>query len=767
MVIQIDKQMLFKEALENGINLFTGAGFSKLPDPNGKLLPDAPDLSSEICERFNVSSSYSSDLERISNIVNIRSKQQFQKYLREKYTVSTYNPLYNVLNKLTIKSYITTNIDNIIQCVIDDSDKYYLNNISIYGATKRSHISIPYIPLHGEVKNLNSNLYFGKNELANVDNDNKDLFDVMHSKLLEAPTLFWGYGFHDNAIERTIVKILEEPKHNIWIQCMPGSKNIQYFRDLGCYIIEASTEDLFLWIKNEFEQTLPTAKFDYKLSGLERYVVPLINKLETVSLQDYFLTAKTHWYCILSKYPYETKNVNDIYEVSLSSKNVFVLAIPFAGKTTMMMQLSAKMHADIKLILSDLNLELAKLVVNKLDGQEAVIFVDDCCEDIEGIKYLMMQPSLRVIGFTDDFVFESSKHIIEGLKYEKIYVSELEIEEAQHIYQYIPSAIKSDEFKYKEKQSEKFSMLEMMSLNIKGILSRERVLTLLRKIENTSDEVFEVVAIASYLATNNSVLSTDILFSYFGITNYEKVKGIIKSAGGFLSELDVSILPDMIDQDYFAIRSKLFSHFAIQILRTNFREKFGNIIEKFTYNVTPFKIYKYYVFKRSAYDAYTFYKLFGNEAHDLYKHIYKLESSPYTLQQWALYKAYNGAYKEAFSDIDRAINEYPNNFSIKNTRAIILFEANKDTKSEIALNGMAEAMETLNQCYSSDKRKAYHARKYAEFAIFLDEEWGEDKYLGQAKEWLEDIIAKGESKSYPIKSLLNKLRERKLRWDHK
>ena len=52
MSILIDKPLLFKEALKTGINLFTGAGFSKFPDLFGLQLPDASELCEEICDKF-------------------------------------------------------------------------------------------------------------------------------------------------------------------------------------------------------------------------------------------------------------------------------------------------------------------------------------------------------------------------------------------------------------------------------------------------------------------------------------------------------------------------------------------------------------------------------------------------------------------------------------------------------------------------------------------------------------------------------------------
>lgn len=91
MAIQIDKIEMFKEALSTGINLFTGAGFSKLPDATGNTLPDASELCGEICHNFSISATYTNDLERLSNIVNLRAKTQFQEYLRKKYTVTSYN----------------------------------------------------------------------------------------------------------------------------------------------------------------------------------------------------------------------------------------------------------------------------------------------------------------------------------------------------------------------------------------------------------------------------------------------------------------------------------------------------------------------------------------------------------------------------------------------------------------------------------------------------------------------------------------------------
>lgn len=759
MSIKIDKPEMFKEMLSTGINLFTGAGFSKLPDSNGNVLPDATDLCTEICKEFSILETYSNDLERLSNIINLRAKQQFQNYLRSKYTVSSYNSLYDSLNLISINSFITTNIDNIIQCVMDQSSIFSLHNIVEYGATKKNKSIIPFIPLHGNVKDLNSHLYFGKSELANVDDDNKELFHTMHSKLLEAPTLFWGYGFHDTAIERTISKLLEKNKHSIWIQCLPGNENISYFRDLGCYIIEGTTEELLIWIRENSKETHQQTSDFENLETLKNYIIPSRNQIETVSLEDYYVGGCTHWYCILSGYPYETKSVNTLYENILLSKNIIAIGIPFSGKTTTMMQLAAKVNADIKLVISDISLTEAQRIINVLGSKDAFIFIDNCCDDANITKLFMQQPNLKVIGFSDDYIFESSKHLFEPINYKRIEIGELEIGEAQRVFENIPPVLQKDTFSYKDSAEEKFAMLEMISKNVRGVLSKERVRNLLARLFSTSIDGFKIIALAVYLVHNKSALNTDVLCSFFDTTDYSKLTSLLTATQGYLNEVDVELLPDEFDQNYYNIRSVLFSHLAFGVLTDSFKTEFSDVIKRFILSVPPYKIYRYYIFKRSAYDARLFKSLFGEGAHMLYEHISRFDDSAYTLQQWALYKAYLGDYSGAFSDIDKAINISRNNFSIRNSRAIILFEANKNQRTKIAEEGIAEAMDILQQCFASDKRKVYHAQKYAEYSLFLAKEWENVNYISQAKDWLESIIETKESTSRGTKQLLKELNE--------
>ena len=166
-----------------------------------------------------------------------------------------------------------------------------------------------------------------------------------------------------------------------------------------------------------------------------------------------------------------------------------------------MMQFAIKSKEDIKLIVSDTTPSEAQRIINVLKGQNALIFVDNCCDDANVIKLFMQQPNIRVVGFCDDYSFESSKHLFDGIIYLRIETSEISIDDAQHIYEKIPVNLRTEDFSYKTHESEKVSMLEMISLNVKGVLSKNRIREVLNRVHDVSNEAFQ-----SYFTCNISYL---------------------------------------------------------------------------------------------------------------------------------------------------------------------------------------------------------------------------------------------------------------------
>ena len=90
---------------------------------------------------------------------------------------------------------------------------------------------------------------------------------------------------------------------------------------------------------------------------------------------------------------------------------------------------------------------------------------------------------------------------------------------------------------------------------------------------------------------------------------------------------------------------------------------------------------------------------------------------------------------------------------------LILFEANKNKDDVNALTGLHDAMKTLEKCYLLNKKKFYHAKKYAEFALYLAKVKNIKDYIEQAIKWLEDDSMYDNTTGANRKDLLKKLKQ--------
>lgn len=762
MQIRIDREDLFREKILSGINFFTGAGFSCLPDDEDYKLPVVAELCPEICKKFDLPyDTFGNDLETISALAD---GNELQEFLRSKFKVKKINIKYLLLNRISILSFITTNIDNIVHLAIEAGNRYYLKSITYYGAHRREHAEICYIPLHGEVMNQEKPLYFGKFDLATADQSNSDLFQLATQKLRSTPTLFWGYGFHDGGVLRTIKKLLEYGPQDIWIQCRESDKKqIALFESLGCNIIVADTAQLFDWIE-ENTQEIQTKKEIVSLTEnnkLKPYFIPTINQIPAVQAKDYFINGITQWYSIFAQQAVELDLVNDAYNNCISNKNTIIIGTDFSGKTTSLMQLALKVDVQNKLFVSNLTPEKSTFIINNIKGIDVTIFVDNCETDMIAYKMIAQTENIRTIATATDYTFEASKHLLEGVNFKMMFIKDFTKEQARRFYNAIDDSIRKDIFVYKDDDSEKFSILEMMLKNIANSLGRNKIKELLIKVLNTSIDAFETVSLTVYLSGNQSALSTDILISYFNCSTYEETQMYVNDANGLLRELDVSVDHCDDDQDYYDVRSKLFLYHAKKILTEDngLKEAYSKVISKFLKNISPYKIYQYHLFRRSAYDAKLYHTLFGKDANSIYESLYEYDHNPYTLQQWALCRAYLKEFKEAFADIDKAQRQKPNNFSIRNTSAIILFEANKDDESETGRQKRIEAINMLEECYNNDKRKTYHANRFAEFVIIVANIDYNYDYVERAMTWLTEIIERNENPSWHTRNYLKQLQD--------
>lgn len=139
------------------------------------------------------------------------------------------------------------------------------------------------------------------------------------------------------------------------------------------------------------------------------------------------------------------------------------------------------------------------------------------------------------------------------------------------------------------------------------------------------------------------------------------------------------------------------------------------------YNVPKYLIYNYKTFRKNAFDSVLTGRAFSdwNEGKRFYEFAYLYDNeNPYVLQQGALFLAKKNKYSEAFRWIDKAINSTNDKFfSIRNSHAIILFDANYELPLDVMVEKQLDrSMEILHKCYHDDARKIFHAIIYADQA---------------------------------------------------
>ncbi len=239
-------------------------------------------------------------------------------------------------------------------------------------------------------------------------------------------------------------------------------------------------------------------------------------------------------------------------------------------------------------------------------------------------------------------------------------------------------------------------------------------------------------------------LSIEVAYSYFSdVYSYQDVLEMKDGLEDLLSEFEGS--NDLIDSsiEYYYPRTY---YIAEAILKYSSPILLKRIMSKVINNVPKYLIYNFKTFRKFAFDSLLTTRAFDDweEGMEFYRSAYLYDNeNPYVLQQGALYLSKKKQYQEAFKWIDKAINSTNDKFfSIRNSHAIILFDANYG----LELNNMVEeqldrSMEILHKCYHNDSRKIFHAIVYADQAERYFKKTNSTKtitYLRQAEKWLKE-----------------------------
>ena len=760
-MVKIESEIQFMAHVKNGINLLVGAGFSiGARDVDRKLLPLGVELLNELKEKFQIIDGFDS-LSKAALILERTHKQEFYEYLRARFKVNEFADQYKVLPLLNIKSIYTTNIDDLIY-EIYKNDVKYINTTTISGSEGNEN-AVNYSPLHGCIKFPNKGYIFSDIKIATAySNANRDWSSLKH-EFSKSPLLICGWSFSDSdIIEGLYGNSGMDRNSEKWILIRKENKSeIEYYKALNFHIIIGDTLELLNTIKNKLPKIdNETIKAEY----LQQYAPPRdAAEITSYELKAFFQGDGPQWSYFFSGNLYETSHYRFIKDSILEKKDIFVIGIPASGKSTIMYQLlyTFRHNNEYNFLIGPTE-SAAKAYVNTIGNSNRILFVDDAFRDVKAINYLLMQKNIQLICFDRDYIYEKqynylmrdvkiaerlSKTILED-------VTEIDQYDIQGIIDSIPADLKVCRPKTIINDKTIFTVLNM---NMGDPRFEKRFVNKIKQLKEENPIALELFVMICYVHSCGVPVSFDMIMAYLNkyANDYKQIYKYIREVGKIISECGENdnfsyLNVNLQEQDYYKSRSRYFANLIIREIPddTGLLKK---VMTTFIDNVSPYKICRFDVFKRNAFDAEYAFKAFKNieEGEVFYEKCTVIDTSEYIYQQAALYFAKFKKYKLAFYWIDKAkhLDKY-NKFSIENTHAIITFNANYDIvdKNGFQKEVLLQSLGKLKKCYDADDRKLIHALAFSDLVKKYCSKFNNDnmnEYIIQAKQWLTKELKRG------------------------
>jgi len=746
----IELEPTFRTALREGVNLFLGAGFSLLAqDSRGVNLPTGAQLKTELLELFDLQELETLLLPQIATILEATKRSQFYSYLKSRFSVTSFDDRYRSLEYIRIRNIFTTNIDDLIYKIYLHSKNHYINDRSLRGALFRDRTAIDLITLHGSIVHEGEHLEFSTTELASSFSGDPDKWYFLTGQLQSWPTLFWGYSLEDAGTLQALHPSSSHGRSQApkWIVLRdPSDASKTYFKSLGFNIIESDTEAMLTYIgalEIATEATRPLLRSTADLFPTE--AIPAVGSVPVRPIVEFYSGLPPTWHDIFSDSIHKTEHFSRIVDAINSGVNTVVVGIPASGKSTLMMQVAAAIsYHGHKLVLGSMTPEKAHYIANRLEGEPALIFIDDSSTDMEALNVIARAPNVRIVAFDRDYSFEGASHLINKKMYSILDVTELTEIDVQSIYNRVPLVVRRPHFRAPiVEQGVAPSVFEVISENSVGQTLANRFGRVLSDLYRTDFILHDVLIMVCYVHSCGVPVSYDTISAFLrdDVNDYDETIKLLEKLGAIMAEYIGSLADE--DQDYYTPRSTIVTN---AILNRIDAESLQRVMRRFFERVSPVRICRFDVFRKKAYDAGIVKRAFPKwrEGLKFYEELFERFESPYTLQQGALYLSHLKQYREAFVLIDKALLLTNSRvWSIRNSHAIILFKANKDKTSdmEIVFRTLKKSMDILAECYRYDRRKAYHALSFADQSLqFSDRFPGPDsaEYLRTAQRWLLD-----------------------------
>jgi hypothetical protein len=777
--MNFEGQNLFEESLRSGINLFLGAGFSILAkDQQGNFLPLGSTLCDELKIQFKIAGDF--NLIQVASILEKTKRAEFYSFLNRRFSVAEIPSEYYCINSLNIKGIYTTNIDNLVHKIFEKSKTKYLNDVAIGGSTNNDNTAVDYSALHGSILYPDRPLIFDIISLSNTYSSSPRVWNYLSAAVEKLPTLFWGYSLSDSSVIQSLTSrnAIEKAQKEKWIIIRKEDlSNSEYFSALGFKIIVSSTKEFLEYLNAT--SWLKGAEFDSKkhsgneYKDIEFYFSKNLVPKSPVGLvvrpiKDFFLGNPPIWTDIFSKQIFQTSHFSKIKDKIFAKKNsIIVIGAPVSGKTTILMHLAVNTNFEgIKLVFSNIELSKAQLLIKFLQDRPCLIFIDNFCDSVEAFNFLTKFKNIRVVGFDRSHNFGIISHLLDDEELEILNITKLSDLDIQGIYDSLPATLKKEVLKRETNTDyEKDSIFEFISRNVKSPTIKERYSNVLKDLMKKDIFLAEFLVLSSYVHYTRIPLSFEMALSYFSqrIESYDVILEMKNDLGDLLRDYSGELVIDN-DQDYYYPRSVYTAETILDLTEPNLLK---DVINNVLYNIPSAQICHYNIFKKKAYDKNIINKAFldWQEGKEFYEEAFQSDfHNPYVLQQGALYLAQKKRYTEAFQWIDKAITMTNNKyFSIRNSHAIILFDANINSKENSEIRHQLDlSMSILEKCIYDDKRKSFHAIRYGEQSVQYNDRYFDSKsfeYLRNASTWLKEEHRRM-SWNNEISSLLKKVDER-------
>lgn len=747
----IEHQNTLEHAFKHGINLFVGAGFSTLAkDKEGRFLPVGTQLGKELTTHFGKNSNYS--LPQICTILESSLQKEYYDYLISRFTVDYVDPLYSNITRLNIKSIYTTNIDDLILKIYENRNDRFLNSQYEEGPSTDAK-AINYLALHGSVVSYPHRFVFDINSLATIYNDVPRIWSCLAREIEIRPTIFIGYGFGDSSVIQAITsqQRFQRLRKDIWVVLRKEDQQYEdLYQSMGFKIIKADLIDFLSYLGDFGGFDARTDIEDERITLLKEYMIPhTIQELSSQrAISEFYGGSAPRWSDILSNLIYKTHYysviLNHIYDKK--KKNVVIIGAPVTGKTTLMMQLAKDVHdIGLKLYFSSLTIQRAEYISKLIDKDQAVIFIDNLYDSIDAIS-ILDKPNIKLICTERSHNYNIISHLIDEDTFNIVNVTSLNDMDLQGIYNSLPDSIRSA---YLKKETElslygKDSIFEFVIRNVSIQNIRDRYKEALKKLEADDRDLAEFLALCAYTHSCHIPLSFEMAYDYFDGFDYHDIFSLKEDANGIIRDYIPDDELNYDDMDYYYPRSL---YIAEVILDSCSSSLLKDVLNTFITNIPSIRVCNYKVFRKYAFDKIKAIRAFENwkDGKDFYEKAFLYDrENPYVLQQGALYLAQKKQYEEAFVWIERARNMTDDKyFSIRNSHAIILFNANIDKNGNDVRNELDRSMSILEKCMNNDSRKRFHANVYGSQAVKYYKRYGDEKakqYLQQALNWLNKEI---------------------------